>query len=116
MAFEKTLEQGLKTPILIYTRPSDVYNCRSWLVSIAFESAFFAIKDVLVAPGAKGQLDYLVISSHEGISVAWYHEQRWQQRLLSVDAPTTLRPERMGFVQLGNDPLGFIVAAEVISG
>ena len=114
LAITKTIHESSKAPLVIFTRPPDVYKYRSWFATTSTDVAFSSITDCLVVPGSKGQLNRVLVSSAEGVSLAWYHEQRWHCEALLFTGSEIARPTRMSFVQSNDDLSGLLAIAEVI--
>lgn len=76
---------------------------------------FSSVTDCVVVPGSRGQLDKLLISSAEGVTMVWYHESRWHQERLVFAGSEIVEPEQMSFMQIGgdSDSLGCLAIVEV---
>ena len=112
----KSLRPEVNAPLVIFTKPDDVYSSRKWHVNIVLEPEFSAIQDVLIVKSSSSNLDYVVISCQEGLVITWYAERTWHTRPL-LPSPCT-RARRIGKIRsLRNkqDPVAYIVAAEVRS-
>ncbi|KAH8110607.1 hypothetical protein DFH11DRAFT_1842816 [Phellopilus nigrolimitatus] len=77
LAVAKSSRPETHSPLIVFTRPADVYKSHHWLVSIALEDTFTAIQDCLVVTGAGGSLDYVVVSSREGLTIVRYCGRSW---------------------------------------
>ena len=105
---------AVKAPLLVFTRPADIYTARFWHITLNLEDAFTAIQDCLVIKGATGCLDRFIISSREGLSLVSYTDQSWVYTPL-VCSPTCTNPGKMAAFKRGTEDLAGIVCSSVIA-
>ncbi|KAI5122386.1 hypothetical protein M0805_004143 [Coniferiporia weirii] len=118
LAVVKSQHSGVRAPLVVFTRPADVYKSREWLVSIALDATFTAIQDCAVIKGAVGTLDYVVTSSREGLTLVWYCDRSWHHRplLITGDLDRKCAPGQMCTGRINNDQFAYIVVAEANKG
>ncbi|KAL5535981.1 hypothetical protein ACEPAF_4075 [Sanghuangporus sanghuang] len=105
------------SPLIVFTRPPDIYKSKHWLVATALENVFSSIQDCIVIPGTGGALDNVLISSKQGLSLAWYHGRSWQYKPLNcVHSPSASMPGRLCTGRVGRDAVAFIVSSEAFGG
>ncbi|EJC98746.1 uncharacterized protein FOMMEDRAFT_161579 [Fomitiporia mediterranea MF3/22] len=117
LAVVKSSRTDAYSPLIIFTRPPDVYKSKHWLVATALENVFSSVQDCLVSPGSGGALDNIIISSREGLSIAWYHARSWHHKPLEcVNPPPNHLPGRLCAGRIGRDPVAYIVSTEANGG
>ncbi|KAL5533735.1 hypothetical protein ACEPAG_195 [Sanghuangporus baumii] len=117
LAVVKSSRADAFSPLIIFTRPPDIYKSKHWLVATALESVFSSIQDCIVIPGTGGALNNVLISSKQGLSLAWYHGRSWQYKPLNcVNFPSASMPGRLCTGRVGRDAVAFIVSSEAFGG
>lgn len=101
----------IPAPLIVFTRPSDVYKSGFWLATIALQ--FTAIQGCLIVKATDSGLDKIVISSREGLTVVWYSDRQWNQRSIGGAFPGS--PGQLAAGRIKSDAVAFIVSAEVKS-
>ena len=102
-------------PIVIFTRPTDVYQSQRWLATIALENAFTVIYDFMIMKDHVNGLDKVILSSQEGLYVIWYSEKTWHLRPFRCNSSEPSNPAtRLIPVKSKSDDIKLIVALEVV--
>ncbi|TDL26436.1 hypothetical protein BD410DRAFT_521178 [Rickenella mellea] len=115
LAVAKSTNPKSPAPLVIFTRPNDVYKSRHWLATTALENEFTGVCDCLVVKASDG-LDSVIVSSREGLTVVWYSDKRWYRKSISPSFPIGQgSPGQLVAGKTKTDDLAFIVSAEVIN-
>lgn len=116
LAVVRSSNADIHAPLVVFTKPDDVYKPQQWHVNIVLEPEFSAIRDVLIVNNPISNLDYILVSCQEGLIVTWYAGRSWQSRPLPcLPLAEAVNPGLVRALRDKQDPVAYIVTTEVSS-
>lgn len=116
LAVVRSSNADIHAPLVVFTKPDDVYKPQQWHVNIVLEPEFSAIRDVLIVNNPISNLDYILVSCQEGLILTWYAGRSWQScPLPCLPMAQAVNPGLVRALRDKQDPVAYIVIAEVSS-
>ncbi|KLO10130.1 hypothetical protein SCHPADRAFT_832978 [Schizopora paradoxa] len=113
IAIAKSTKTDTPSPLILFTKPPDPYTSRQWLFTVALDTSFTSIQDLLVVKSKDEGLDTVIVSSDQGISLARYSNRNWHQKALDITNPGLSHLSgQLCAGAIRKEPVSFIVCGE----